>query len=242
MIMLNDLDKIVVELHDCVNSSSNAISEKRKQLRTFLQNIYGEIRSDLSLSETIEKISSLSDKSLMRNSAMILLRVISVRGALPDNTSNNRIDLRLSLLFDRSIPDVYKRFIIDESDYTFAKIKHLELVHSQLCKRINSLKEVESTLRSIIGSRQKIQKILTDKALNSYLQQYDFKHIQSWINNIFIQLATYDESPDIFFEEIPSLLEDLKNEKKYCEDNSTFVTRDYYIFFINKLEESLIEE
>lgn len=239
---LKSLDEVVVELHNSANSSSNDISEKRKSLRSLLQNLYGEKNKDLSLSETIEVISKLADKDIMRDAAMILLRVTSLRGVLPENTPQNRIDLRLSLLFDKSIPDFYSRFNIDKKDQTYGKIKQLESVHDQLCKRIDSLNEVGSTLRSIIGARQKIQKVLTDSVLNSYFLQYEFKHISNEINNIFIQLALYEQSAELFFEEIPCLLELINKEKKYCDDNSTFVTRDYYVPFLSKVESALLEE
>ncbi|MDB9905830.1 ATP-binding protein [Oceanospirillaceae bacterium] len=236
------IDDIIVELHNSVSSFPNDVSKKRKQLRNFLQDAYGEKNKELSLSDTIDQITGSVDMATLRDLAVILLRVISMKGALTESTTKNQLDGRLSVLFERSLPDFGKRFEIDSKEQTYIKLQKFGAIHEELCKRINVLNEIGSSLHSIIGARQKISKVLNDKQLQAYLLPYGLKQVREQVSIFFIEIEQHEKSPELFFDNIPNLVKRLEEEIQYCNGHSTFVTRDYYYPFLNTLKDTVVEE
>ena len=63
----NNLDEVITGLHKCAHESSDDINDRRNQLRYLLQNLYCEQSKKISLSETIETITSNKDKNILSN-------------------------------------------------------------------------------------------------------------------------------------------------------------------------------
>ncbi len=226
MEVICEIDKIISEFD---SKDKKEMSSCRKKLRELIQEYANlEKNTKLTLPETIVFVAE-SDSKRKRNISMILLHALDSDYIFKASES----DGKLLQILDKNIPDLYRRFEILERQQTHEKIKEIENIHGKLMGALNDILNIDECLHLILSSRQKIEKTLNDKSLNSYLSYLGFERIKKHIKGHFSCVSHFSEKPEVFYEQIPNLISDLDNELTYCKENDTFLTRTYKIYLSN---------
>lgn len=217
----------------------NSSDRKKLQLliRDYIQEYIGLDKNEtLTLAETIASISRLSDSEKTRDISMIILHGLSIAEIF----QSKKIDAVLIELLDKTIPDIYRKYEIKISDQTYIKIEQLSLIHNKICENLNCLKNIDSTIDSILSMRQNIQKALNDKTLKAYTRHLGYTAINDNLTKIFSLICYYKDDKEIFFENLDVIEKNIEEGISYCTSHKSFFTEDYYKKFLTRLKDALI--
>jgi len=233
--------EIIYQIDEIISDFDSKNDKEMKSSRTQLRNLIQEyacidINKKLTLPETVVSIEQSKSKK-KRDISLILLHALS-----SDYIFRTReADGKLIKILDDTLPDIYKRFNIDKKDQTHEKIGKIKNIHKEFLNLLDNISGIDCSLHSILSSRQIIQKTINDKNLNAYLNFLDFNHIKRHINKYFTHISYFQTKPEVFYENIPSILIDINNELSYCESNKSFLGL-IYKKFLMQLRKAIEDE
>ncbi|OAZ91382.1 ATP-binding protein [Halomonas sp. G11] len=196
-----------------------------------------EIDKSLTLFETIERIAFLGEKKARRSSAIFIIRLNSEPGFFPKHVAGTNADAKIITLLEPSLPDFYKRFSIEEKEQTYIKLDKLYAVHEYCCDKLRCLKQIPANIEGISAEKQMILRSLGDSTVKSYLAPYEYSKIRSAVEAILAQVVAFSASADTTFNrKLKELLDLLNDELIHCDDYKTFVTEDFYRFFLETIK------
>ena len=225
------------------DSSDAELKKARIEIRDILQE-YSNIGldSNLSLSDTIQKI-SISNTSEARNICIFILRVNSPSNAFPELISGKNINSIIIVLSEKFLADVYNRLNIQNKAQNHIKIEKLYEGYAQYCEMLSILSNIPEKIDSICAQQQPIMKAINDRTLNSFLAPYDFAQTKTAISSILTQVVDFSKSSDnTFNRKYKELIDLLEDESSLCDNNSTFITKEFYKPFLDTLIKTITTE
>ncbi|PKH04759.1 ATP-binding protein [Moritella sp. Urea-trap-13] len=238
-----DTLQAALDIETAVNNLSEKSSDEdlklaRLSVRSTLQHYAGvDEDKSLTLIDSIQLISEAGIKKNRRNISILILRLNSIPNFFPKQVIGSGADAKIINILEPVLGDFYKRFDIDKKFQTFEKLDKLYEVHDFCCEKLKCLSIVPAKIESISAEKQMILKSLGDKTLNSYLSPYEFQNLRGSVEAILTQIVELSRSIDSTFtrrlKELSDLLED---EVRYCNEKSSFITKNYYQIFLEKIQ------
>ncbi|MFA0505076.1 AAA family ATPase [Vibrio sp. 10N.222.54.B12] len=220
------------------DTNDDTLKLARLEVRGILQK-YADLEEDKSLTliDSIKAISDFGTKKKLRNVSLLVLRLNSIPNFFPKQSAGAGLDAKIIALLEPKLPDFYKRFDIDKKSQTYEKLDKLYEVHDFCLSKLNCLTLVPAKIESITAEKQMILKSVGDKTLNSYLSHYEFPKIRSSIEVIITQVVDLSKSIDsTFTRRVKELSDLLGDELRFCQENYSFITNDFYAPFLEKVK------
>ncbi len=190
-----------------------------------------------SLSAVLERAAIAS--SGRRESAILVLRALSVRGVLPFER-DFQLERRVVELVEAGFQDQLRALKLGEKRQTFEKLTVLMGFHESTCQQLHILAEVRPTLADIDSAKPDIQRATKNGALSAYLTPFGWTSIKGRINQLCEQATELhgckDASYKQRFEQMEFTCTELRSE---CGLIPSFLSQQYVIPFIESVEEAM---
>ena len=168
---MNDFSRLDQTLYEfSKNRATNGIDIKSVRLeirKVIFETLQTPENSDHSLVDVIDDIKKHPDSTIRRDLALFFIRLLAVPGLLPENTSENHLNLRLLQLFEFTVPDFFERFKINKQAQTHEKICQLQCIDDELYNNLSLLAIDRMTLADFFSARQELQKRLNNTHIKS---------------------------------------------------------------------------
>ena len=145
------------------------------------------ISSQISFGKSVEL--ALKDSNVRRDYALLVLRCLSVKNALPRNKEVSGIEVHISNLIIQALPDINRRFKFSEKRQTNERILIMESVHQGILDDyIERIKLGSTDIQDILSNKEHVLRGLNNKTVKSYLNKYGVMDYSTKIKSIFDRL------------------------------------------------------
>ncbi|UUZ74596.1 hypothetical protein LP414_19600 [Polaromonas sp. P1(28)-13] len=175
-----------------------------------------------------------------RESAVLMLRALSVEGLLPFE-SDYQLERRVVELAETGFQDQLRALKLGDKRQTFEKTAALRGFHEAMCQHLRVLAHVRATLQDIDSAKGDIQRATKNSALGAYLHPYGWTLMKGKINQISDQVTELHECKDATykqrFESLEATCAELRHEG---ERLPTFLTRLYVLPFVKVVGDAML--
>lgn len=174
-----------------------------------------------------------------RESAILILRALSVKGLLPFE-SDYQLERRVVELIEAGFLDQLRALKLSDKRQTFEKTAALRGFHESMCQQLHVFAEVRPTLADIDSAKPDIQRATKNGPLSAYLPPFGWTSIKGKINQICDQVTELHECKDATykqrFERLEATCTELRSE---CARIPSFLTDHYIVPFIKAVEHAM---
>ncbi len=228
-------------------SAAEIVMEGQKHLLTARDHLAQAIASVCGMPDAASgEFSSLIDAAThtikgRRESAILIVRALSVEGLLPFE-NDNLLERKVVALVEDGFGDQCKSLKLTEKRQTFEKINALKGFHEIICTNLQVLKELPATLAEIDSAKADIQKAIKMGLTNAYLQPYEWNTFKVKINHICEKIAELvtcrDATYKTQFDHLTEACLDLKNITIL---SPSFLNRNFISPFVERVSSALQE-
>lgn len=227
-------------LHYCANpSDEDALNAARQALVALLGQLADSPAPHWAIvPDLIEQgAKSPADKHLL---AVVLLRALSARRTLPENSADNHLDRRIVEAIKSGASDLFSRYVQGEKLQTYQQVDKLAAAHKDMTARLDLLSNTPATIDALLGLKNDIFKVLNQKQFVSYLAPFGAKEMVYNITAIFQSIETLRSTLDrSFSDRLDSLRSIVDKQILWTAEKKTFLTQDYYVKFLKSIEAAL---
>jgi hypothetical protein len=209
------------------------------------------VREHLSLAVTIcsqtisppKSFSALLDAAMAnqkgrREAAILMVRALSIDNLIPFS-EDTQLERKVCALIEAGFADQCGQLDLSDRRQTFKKLRDLGGLHEQICRHLQLLRELPTSLEEIDKLRSEIQKAIKSGQSGAYLQPFGWTAMRAKISNICEQIselvACKDTTFKARFDRVNDACEDLARVGK----SPSFLCRDYITPYAESIAKAL---
>ncbi len=237
--------KKLLELESCIRGieSGNSSEEELRRLRNITKKLINiESNGAIDPSKSLCKVfkAARDDPNAKRLSALLILRILKVHRALPENVEDPGIEQCAAKLVEDALPDFDKAYKFQEKKQTFEKINQMAQVHNLVTEILLPMKFLPVDMSDIVRQKNEIYRAIKKNQVKSYLKYYDYENIKNQISVLF---SRAEELVGDRTEQYGAQLEDLKDlvstNIEYANRAVSFYSKEFYLPLLESFREAV---
>ena len=195
--------------------------------------------SSLALAETIRRGVASCPSNDKRTLAVVLVRLVGVADLLTERDMQKCRKELVSVVED-SCPDLTKN-LFDRNDMNHKKIEAIKGIHQRACGTLEPLVQPFASLPDLAGRRQNIMRSINGRKYQGYLGTFGYNSVLPLIRSLLGQVEIVVNARGHERQTtIQQLLEDIPIQIENCGKIGSFVTTDFAMPFLERLQESAL--
>ena len=175
-----------------------------------------------------------------RTVAIAIIRLISTE--VLDEENLQELRLEIVKFVEKECPDLTRR-LFENNEMNHIKLEKLQLIHQNSIEVLQTIQEPFASLKDLASRRQDILRSMKNKKARAYLSEFGFESIQQIVNSILQQVEEVSKAHGHQLQtKMQQLIEDIPNQLESCKSINTFISKDYILPFLEKLEEKCVEK
>lgn len=241
---MTDLLPIVAQLDSILqglSSDNQASNAQRRQLRDAILSI-GSLSSDhgSSLADTIRLAASSCPSRAKRTLASVMIRLVSSSGVFKEQ-DKQKCRKEIVSLVEESCPDLIKG-LFKPNDQNHEKVESLGKIHNKACDHLDEITQPFASLQDLANRRRSIMRSINNRTSAGYLNAFGFKYVQQTVGSLLDQVEKVVEARGHELQtSIQQLVADIPVQLERCNEIGTFVTSQYAVPFLERLQRSALE-
>ena len=234
-----DILQVVSECDLVVQSyppAGSQIKEVRRRIRAAIQDMAKlSLDASMSLSGTLSLAAKSCPSTTKRALAAVMIRLVSSTNILTERDMQNcRKDI--VNLVETAFPDLV-RGLFQSADQNHEKLEAIKTIHETACDQLADLLHPFASLQDLAKRRQTIMKSINHRKSRAYLTAFGYDAVRPLMESLLGQVESVTESQGHQLQTtMEQLVEDIPVQLEQCERIGTFVTSEYAIPFLRRLQ------
>ena len=195
---------------------------------------------DLNLAETIRLAASTCPSQASRTLAIVMIRLVSSSGPFTETDTQN-CRREIVTFVEDVCPDLTKG-LFQPNDQNHQKIEAIKRIHHAACDRLDQILQPFASLQDLAKRRQTIMRSINHRKSKDYLAVFGYNSVHQLVESLLSQVDSIIQAHGYELQiTMQQLAEDIPIQLENCEKVGTFVTTQYAVPFLKRLEKSTTE-
>ena len=236
-----DLLRYVADLDSVIRNRSPAgpgTDKDRRRVRDAIQALASLSLDDAdrTLPETISLAVNSCPSHARRTLAAMMIRLVSSTLLTERDMQKCRRDI--VTLVEDVCPDLTKG-LFKPDDQNHEKIEATKQIHHTACEHLDELLQPFASLQDLAKRRRTIMRSIKHRKSQAYLGAFGYKSVQQLVESLLSQVESVGQAQGHeLLMTMQQLVEDIPIQLENCEKIGTFVTTEYVVPFLKRLNES----
>ncbi len=220
------------------NPTDPGSERDRRRVRDAIQAIAARSpEPDLNLAETIRLAVSTCPSQARRTLAIVMIRLVSSSGPLTE-TDTQSCRREIVTFVEDVCPDLTKG-LFQPNDQNHKKIEAIKKIHYAACDRLEQLLQPFASLQDLAKRRQTIMRSINHGKSKNYLSAFGYSSVHQLVESLLSQVDGVIQTCGYELQiTMQQLADDIPIQLENCEKVGTFVTTQYAVPFLKRLEKS----